>query len=84
MLFSIARVLPFIVDAFSYVGSMTAIAATKARFQLQTSRPSWRTVGTDIAEGVGWLRGEPFYRTTSLLFAVGNPVYSVYTFSRSC
>ena len=76
LLFSVAHSLPFIADAASYLFSMTAIAATKARFQLQTHRPSLRTVRTDVAEGVGWLRSKPFYLTTSLLFAAGNPVYS--------
>jgi MFS family permease len=76
LLFAAAQALPFIADAASYVCSMTAIAATRSPFQIETRRPSLRNARAEIAEGVGWLRSQPFYRTTSLLFAFGNPVYS--------
>jgi MFS family permease len=78
VLFSAARVLPFIADAGSFLFSMTALAASKSRFQIsaQTRRPSLRNARSEMGEGVGWLRGQPFYRTTALLFAAGNPVYT--------
>ncbi len=78
LLFAAARSLPFIADAGSYVGSMTAIAATRSSFQVSVSSTgrSLRTVHTEIAEGIRWLWTRPFFRTTSLLFAAGNPVYT--------
>jgi len=77
LLFSVLRVLPFVADTASYLFSMAAIAATRSRFQSQeTRRPSLRNLRVEIAEGVTWLRGQPFYRTTALLFAAGNPVFT--------
>jgi MFS family permease len=78
VLFSAARVLPFIADAGSFILSMTALAATKSRFQIpvQTRRPSLRNVRSEMGESVAWLRGQPCYRTAALLFAAGNPVYT--------
>jgi MFS family permease len=78
LLFAAARSLPVITDAGSYLGSMTAIAATRSSFKVSvsTSGRSLRTVHTEIAEGIRWLWSRPFFRTTSLLFAAGNPVYT--------
>jgi predicted MFS family arabinose efflux permease len=78
VLFAAARSLPFIADVGSFLGSMTAIASTRSRFQAAdtTRRPSWRTFGSEVREGVSWMRAHPFFRTTALLFALGNPVYT--------
>lgn len=79
VLFATARALPFIADAWSFLCSMIAIAATRTRFQLEAGRAgrtSWRRLGAELAEGIGWLRHHPFFRTTGLLAAAGNPVYT--------
>jgi MFS family permease len=77
-LFAIARVLPFILDTVTFLCSMTSIALTRTAFQgSTTTRPSEsRTIRADIADGFGWLWRHPFFRATSLLFAIGNPVYT--------
>jgi len=78
-LFAVAQALPFIADAGSFLASMTAIASTRARFQLESVRSrhkSWRRAGSDLVEGIDWLRRRPFFRTTGLLAAAGNPVYT--------
>jgi MFS family permease len=78
LLFAAARVLPFIADAGSFLFSMTAIASTRSRFQTvrEARKLPWQRVGAEIAEGITWLRNQPFFRTTGLLAAAGNPVYT--------
>lgn len=79
VLFSVGRALPFIVDVASYICSTTAIAATHARFQVDaatTTKPTLKQVAKEASEGFAWMRSRPFYRTTAILFAFGNPVYT--------
>jgi MFS family permease len=79
VLFSLARALPFIADVASYVCSTAAIAATRSRFQLQSTaskKSTLKAVAREAAEGFGWLRSQPFYLVTAVLFAFGNPVYT--------
>lgn len=78
-LFGVTRALPFIADACSFACSTAAILATRARFQLastEAARPSWRRAGAEVGDGIRWLRSQPFFRTTGLLAAAGNPVYT--------
>jgi predicted MFS family arabinose efflux permease len=77
-LFAIARALPFIADAASFLCSMTMISLTHARFQTTPSAApaAPRRIRSDIADGFAWLWQHPFFRTTSMLFALGNPVFT--------
>ena len=77
-LFAAARSLPFIADAASFLCSMTMISITRARFQTASSAaPSVpRKIRSDIVDGFAWLWQHPFFRVTSLLFALGNPVFT--------
>ncbi len=77
-LFSIARAVPFIADAGTFLCSTAAVLATRADFQVRSEQPArpWRELGTEMLEGLRWLRGQPFFRTTSLLFAFGNPLFT--------
>jgi predicted MFS family arabinose efflux permease len=77
-LFAVARALPFIADTATFLCSMTSIALTRSPFQITSStRPaSPRRIRADIAEGFAWLWQHPFFRATSVLFAMGNPVYT--------
>lgn len=77
LLFSIARAVPFITDAASYLCSSVAVAATHSDFQVRSDAPRrpWREVRGELLEGLHWYREQPFYRTTSLLFAAGNPMF---------
>jgi predicted MFS family arabinose efflux permease len=74
LLFSVARALPFLTDTLSFLCSMTTTALTRPQFQAATERV--KSVRAGLTEGFAWLRRQPFYLTTSLLFAAGNPVYT--------
>ncbi len=77
-LFAAARSLPFIADTASFLCSMTMISLTRSRFQTASSAiPSVpRKIRSDVADGFAWLWQHPFFRTTSVLFAVANPVFT--------
>lgn len=79
LLFSIARPLPFIADAASFLSSTVAISLTTSPFQSPRERRrgrSWRVMRSELAGGFGWLRRHPFFATCSLLFATANPVFT--------
>lgn len=78
LLFSITRALPFVADAASFLCSTTAVAATRSDFQVPSDQPArpWGEMRGELLEGLRWMRGQPFYRTTSLLFALGNPLFT--------
>jgi MFS family permease len=77
LLFSVTRVLPFVADAVSFLCSTTAVAATRSDFQVRSEQPArpLREMRMEMLEGLRWMRGQPFYRTTSVLFAFGNPLF---------
>ena len=70
-LFSLARAVPFVVDALSYACSTIALLAMRTPFQQQRER-SVASLRTELAEGFRFLWGQPFLRTCALLFALGN------------
>lgn len=78
LLFAAARALPFVADAGSYLASMVSVALTRQNFQdrrsPQADAPPPRIGG--VGEGVAWLWRQPFFRTSALLFAAGNPVFT--------
>jgi predicted MFS family arabinose efflux permease len=77
LLFAVARALPFVADAVSYLASMVSVALTRARFQ-DPREAHQRATGRlgGVSQGLGWLWRHPFFRSSALLFAVGNPLYS--------
>ncbi len=77
-LFAIARTVPFIFDAITFLCSMTMISLTRARFQTTpfATLSARRTIRSDVSDGFAWLWKHPFFRTTSMLFALGNPVFT--------
>jgi MFS family permease len=78
LLYSLARLLPFAADAASFLCSTAAIGATRSEFQTPSEhqRRPWRELRSEMLEGFAWMRAQPFYRTTSLLFAFGNPLFT--------
>jgi predicted MFS family arabinose efflux permease len=66
-----------VVDAVSYVASMASVALTRAEFQAPAGAAN-RTHGFfgGVGEGVAWLWRHPFFRSSALLFAAGNPLYT--------
>lgn len=77
LLFAVARALPFLADAVSYLASMSSVALTRARFQdrREPHGQTMRRLG-GFSEGLAWLWRHPFFRSSALLFAAGNPLYT--------
>lgn len=71
VLFAVARAVPFVVDAVSYVFSTGSLLAMRTPFQ-QAREPDRSSVRQRLAEGLRYLWGEPFLRTCALLFGVAN------------
>ena len=74
VLFAASRALPFLADTVSFLCSMATTALTRPRFQ--TAKDRVTSVRAGLTEGFSWLRRQPFFRTTSMLFAGANPVYT--------
>jgi predicted MFS family arabinose efflux permease len=70
-LFSIARALPFGIDAASYLCSFVAVTAMRTPFQQPRELRPLR-IRADLAEGFRFLLAQPFLRATSVFFAIGN------------
>ncbi len=70
-LYGLARPLPFVVDACSYVFSSLSLLAMRSRFQ--QARPavdaSWRV---RVAEGMNFLWGNRFLRVAAMLYGLTN------------
>lgn len=72
-LFGIAQLLPFLVDAVSYLFSFATLFAIRVPFQEERERDR-SPLRTQIAEGFRFLWSQPFLRTTALIFSLGNLV----------
>src|SRR4051794_32096775 len=74
-LYGVARALPFLADAVSYVVSFVCVALVRASFHEE--RPTRREpMRREIAEGFRWLFGQPFLRACAFLIAGSNFVWS--------
>jgi MFS family permease len=73
-LFGVARVVPFVVDAISYLFSIVSLLAMRTPFQEERAVDSSR-LRTQIAEGFRFLWRHPFLRTVALIFSVSNFAY---------
>ncbi|HEY3766272.1 MAG TPA: MFS transporter [Gaiellales bacterium] len=70
-LFGIARSLPFVADAFSYVASTVSLIAMRTPFQ-QPRAPARAGLRRDLAEGFRYLWDQRFLRTCAFLYGLGN------------
>jgi MFS family permease len=70
-LFGVARALPFLADALSYLCSIGLLLAMRAPFQ-QARLPVRASLRSRVAEGFRFLRGQPFLRTCAVLFGLAN------------
>jgi MFS family permease len=66
LLFGIARGLPFLGDAISYVLSLTGIALIRDRFQERRDQPKTRALA-DLSEGIRFVLREPFFRAVLMV-----------------
>jgi MFS family permease len=70
-LFGIARALPFVVDAISYVFSVVSLLAMRTPFQ-EEREPGTARLRSQIAEGFRFLWQHPYLRTVALIFSFSN------------
>ncbi len=70
-LFGVARALPFLLDAVSYLCSTVSLLLMRTPFQEQRD-PDTASLRERFSEGLRFVWGHPFLRTTSLLFGLGN------------
>ena len=75
-LFAIGRMVPFLLDAVSYVASVLALWRVELPKQTppdeQANPLNWRTMRDDIAAGVVWLWRQRTVRALTALLAAGN------------
>lgn len=72
VLFGIGRAIPFLADMSSYTVSTLTKLLIRTPFQEARSEASPR----DAREGLRWLWERPFFRTSSVLFALSSPIFS--------
>ena len=73
-LFGLARALPFLADAVSYLFSLGSLLAIRTPFQVERSYEK-TPLRTQLAEGFRWLWGHRFLRTCAILFTWTNVVF---------
>ena len=70
-LFAIARAVPFLVDAVSYLFSSVSLLAMRTPFQ-EPREVDTAGLRARVAEGFRFMRGQPFIRMSAALIGVGN------------
>jgi hypothetical protein len=70
-LLGVARFLPFLADAISYAFSTASLLLMRTRFQEERERDT-APLRRQFREGISFLAGVPFLRTTMLMIAVSN------------
>ena len=73
-LYGLSRLLPFAADAVSYAVSFVSLLFVRPAFQ-GTREPAERSLRDEIAEGLGWLRRQPFMRAITACVAGTNFVH---------
>jgi MFS family permease len=74
-LFGLGRSLPFLADAISYAASILTLVWMRTPFQEARERDP-APLRTQIREGVSWLWAHAYLRTSALIFAGQNFVFS--------
>ena len=74
-LFGLGRSLPFLADGLSYAFSIASLLWMRAPFQETRARDT-APLRTQISEGIAWLWKSPYLRTSALIFAGNNFVFS--------
>jgi MFS family permease len=73
-LYEVGRIVPFVVDALSYLVSLVTLLLIRKDFQEERTEPRTR-IHREIAEGIGWLWRQPFLRDTAFLVAGSNLMF---------
>jgi MFS family permease len=74
-LFQVGRSLPFLADGLSYAASIATLLWMKTPFQ-ETRERDTTPLRAQIREGIAFLWGHAYLRTTALIFAGDNFVFS--------
>jgi predicted MFS family arabinose efflux permease len=74
-LFGLGRSLPFLADAVSYGASILTLVWMRTPFQEERERDP-APLRAQVREGVSWLWSHAYLRTSALIFAGGNFVFS--------
>jgi MFS family permease len=72
VLFGAGRVIPFVADACSYVTSALFVGSIARPLQDPRPRSSRSSIGSEAREGLLWMWGQPFLRTSAFLVAGAN------------
>jgi MFS family permease len=75
VLFGIGRSLPFLADTVSYAASILTLAWMRTPFQQPRERDR-APLRAQVREGIAWLWANAYLRTSALIFAAGNFVFS--------
>lgn len=70
-LFGLGRAVPFVADAVSYAFSLVSLALMRTPFQEERERDT-APLRAQVAEGFRFLWREPFVRTSTFLYSIGN------------
>jgi MFS family permease len=73
--YSLRSLLPFVMDAFSYLCSALSLACIKARFQQERQPVQRRSLPEEIRAGLVWLWHQPFLRLLALFTGLINFVF---------
>jgi MFS family permease len=73
-LFGLARTLPFVADAVSYLFSLGSLLAMRTPFQEEREKDD-TPVRAQLVEGLGWLWSHRFFRACALLFSWTNLIF---------
>jgi MFS family permease len=71
LLYGLGRMVPFLVDALSYLASVLSLRFIRTEFQ-EARSPSTSRLWEDIREGILWLWHQPLIRFLAFLTAIGN------------
>jgi MFS family permease len=75
LLYSLRSLLPFVVDAISYLCSVISLAYIKTRFQEERQTTQRRSLLIEIRIGLAWLWHQPFLRQLALFTGLINLVF---------
>jgi predicted MFS family arabinose efflux permease len=76
LLFGLGQLFPFVADAISYAVSVVSLLFIRAEFEGERRVAGGRSLRAELAEGVRWLWGQPFLRTSTLLVAGTNLIFA--------
>ena len=71
LLFGLGHAVPFVIDAATYAASTVSLLAMRTPFQEAREHDGTR-LRTQLADGLRFLWGQPFLRTTSAIYGIGN------------